>query len=249
MRLTIKSNSDQTAARIAMRAKQLPFAAAVALNRTAYKAKPAEEREMRDVFDRPTPYTLSSVFVKRATKSNLNAVISLKDVASKGTPAAVFLLPQITGGTRPMKRFEKALQSIGVLPEGYRVMPGSGATLDAYGNLSRGQIVQILSYFKAFPDAGYKPNITVDRKLSLAKGSKRKLGYIYFVGSPGARLPLGIWQRVQLAGGYAIKPVLIFVRSAKYRPTLDFIRVGELTAKSDLGDELRQALEEAMASR
>ncbi|MBI0325557.1 hypothetical protein [Burkholderia plantarii] len=39
--------------------RQLPFAASVALNKTANVAKQALVAEMRDVFDRPTPYVFT----------------------------------------------------------------------------------------------------------------------------------------------------------------------------------------------
>ena len=43
--------------------RQIPFAAAQALTRTAQDAQEREVHEIRDVFNRPTPYTLSAVFL------------------------------------------------------------------------------------------------------------------------------------------------------------------------------------------
>lgn len=43
---------------------QVPFAASKALNEAAQKVVEAEQREMRDVFDRPKPYTLNSLRVR-----------------------------------------------------------------------------------------------------------------------------------------------------------------------------------------
>ncbi len=228
--------------------KQVKFATRVALTRTGQKVKAAEEHEMRDVFRNPTPFTMSSLFLKPATATNLVAEVKIKDFAGKGTPASVFLAAQIKGGTRGQKRFERALQSIGALPSGYRVVPGAGAKMDAYGNMNRGQIVQILSYFKAFPDAanaGYAANMTDKRKASLARGTAKKQGFAYFVGRPGDRLPLGIYQRLNFARGTAIRPVMIFVSSVTYEPIFDFEYVANRVIDAEFGGEFARAYLEA----
>ncbi|KQW96964.1 hypothetical protein ASC94_09155 [Massilia sp. Root418] len=225
--------------------KQVDFATRVALTRTAQAAVPALQREMRDVFRNPTPYTLSGLRVVPATKTRLAATVMLKDDATKATPAAKYLLPQIKGGQRGQKRFERALQAVGAMPAGYRAVPGSGARLDAFGNMSRGQIVQLLAYFRAFPEAGYKANMTADSRARLARGTKRKQGYAYFVGRPGDRLPLGIYQRVGFGFGSAIKPVLLFVRSAVYTERFDFEYVVRKTVETEFAGEFARAMVEA----
>jgi hypothetical protein len=226
--------------------KQVNFATRVALTKTAQIAGMDEVKEMRDVFTSPTPFTLSSVFVRPATLQNLSAEIKLKDFAGKGTPASKFLAPQISGGQRGQKRFERALQSVGAMPAGFRAVPGSGAKLDSYGNMNRGQIVQILSFFRAFPEMGYKANMTPARRKSLARGSKSRQGIAYFVGRPGDRLPLGIWQRVQFARGTAIKPVLIFVRTVGYEQRYDFEYVVEQAVKREFPTQFAQAFDQAL---
>ena len=225
---------------------QIRFTTALALTRTAQDVKKAEEEEMADVFDRPTRYTMTSVFMRPATKANLTAEVWLKDFAAKATPAAQFLLPQIVGGSRRMKRFERALQAVGAMPPGHRVVPGSAAKLDANGNMDRGQIVQILSYFKAFPEAGYKANMTDKRKRQLANGSRTRQGFAYFVGRPGGRMPLGIWQRVRFAAGTAVRPVMIFVEDAEFEAIFDFKYVAELTMERRYRKHFDEAFAVAM---
>ncbi|UGQ45091.1 hypothetical protein [Massilia endophytica] len=225
--------------------KQQAFATRVALTRTAHLAAQAEQREMRDVFRNPTPYTLSGVAVRGATAQRLSAEVKLKDDATKATPASKFLAPQVRGGLRGQKRFERALQAVGAMPAGFRAVPGSGARLDAYGNMSRGQIVQILSYFQAFPEMGYRANTTAARREALARGTKRQQGYVYFAGSPGDRLPRGIWQRVQFARGTAVRPVVIFVRSAVYQERFDFEYVAQLTVEREFAGQFAKAWIEA----
>lgn len=215
--------------------KQLPFATSLAINRTAQKVKAKEEHEIRDVFDRPTPYIQNSVFIKPSTKTSLTAKVGIKDQAfGKGLPAIKPLQAEISGGERRLKRYEEALRSIGVLPEGYFTVPGEAANIDSFGNIARGQIVQILSYFRANRDVGSTSNSTDKTRAKLAKSTNTKRGISYFVGSPGdGKAPLGIWMKVFSNFGTAIRPILIFVKSANYEPIYDFKFVAKTTIDSE----------------
>lgn len=244
--IDVRDAVTQLTANMAGLKKQIDFASRVAVTRTAQLAAIDEQKEMRDVFRSPTPYTLNSLFVQPATKTRPSAMVKLKDEATKATPAAKFLAAQISGGQRKQKKFERALEAAGVMPVGYRAVPGSGAKVDAYGNMSRGQIVQILAFFRAFPEMGYKANMTTAGRAQMAKGTKKAAGFTYFVGRPGDRLPLGIYQRTRFAAGSAVRPVLIFVRSAVYQPTLDFEYVVEQTVKREFAGLFAKAFEEAM---
>lgn len=230
--------------------QQLPFAIAKSLTATARLVKDAEYHEMRDVFDRPTPWTLNSLFVKPATKQSQEAIVWLKDDrAGSGTPPDKYLNPEIKGGLRVPKRFEVALQRVGALPPDYVAVPGSGAKLDQYGNLSRGLIVQLLSYFRTFDAAGYAANITDKKRDRLRRGSKTKVGFEYFVGRPGdGKLPLGIWQRFNLGHGTSIRPILIFVPQALYHSIYDFAFVAQHTFEQEWPGQFAKALEEALAT-
>ncbi len=250
MAVDVRDAIRQLTAGILVEEKQVKFATRVALTRTAKRIEAAEQHEMRDSFDRPTPFTMSGLFVRPATASNLTAEVKLKDFASKSsTPAAKYLEAQIKGGTRGQKRFERALESIGALPPGYRVVPGEGAELDAYGNMNRGQIVQILAYLRAFPEAGYKANMSDKRREALQRGSRTRQGVSYFVGRPGDRLPLGVYQRVHFARGTAIRAVMIFVRNVVYQKTFDFGYVATSTIEQHFAGEFSRALAEARATQ
>lgn len=247
--LSVTSDIDKVRRQLTdVQQRQLPFAIAKGLTETAQLVKAAEVREMKDVFDRPTPYTLNSLFVRPATKQTQEAIVWLKDdrAGSGGMPDK-YLLPEIRGGVRVAKRFELALRSAGILPEDHVAVPGSGAKLDQYGNLSRGLIVQLLSYFRTFGTAGYSANITDAKKAKLARGTKTKVGFEYFVSRPGdGKLPLGIWQRFRFAQGTAIKPILIFVPGALYHSIFDFAYVAQSTFDREWPKQFGAALEEAL---
>lgn len=230
--------------------KQLPFATSLAINRTAQKVKAKEEHEIKDVFDRPTPYIQNSVFIKPSNKQTLTAEVKLKDVTVKGNPANKILDAEIGGGQRRLKRYEKALQAVGALPPGYYTVPGEAAKMDQYGNVSQGQIKQILSFFQSNRDVGYTSNSTDKTREKLRKGSNKRYGISYFVGAPGdGKSPLGIWMRIHSNFGTAIKPILIFVRHTQYEPIFDFEFVAKTTIDKEFDGEFIKAWDEAMRTR
>jgi len=238
--------------------KQLPFATAKALNKTAEDIKDAEVKQMQSSFDRPTAYTLNSLYIKYANKQNLSAMVGFKDKsqAGKGNASTNFIYPQVKGGRRHLKRFESALRNIGVLPQGMYIVPGAACPLDAYGNIPAGLIVQILSYFRAFGEQGYRANITDKRKAALAKGSKRKgtMGFKYFVsagkstwfGPHKQHLPAGIYKRTGFVSGSAIKPIMMFVSNPSYSERFPFYTTAQNVIDNKLKSNFKEAMEEAI---
>lgn len=247
IRLGISSDLDKLVSKLEnVRRDQLPFATAKAITATAQIAKQRLVEEMPKAFDRPTPYSLNSLFLRPATKASLSALIWLKDDAGKGTPAAKYLLPQIAGGQRRPKRFERALQMRGLLPPGRYALPGSAAKMDAYGNMNRGQIVQILSALGAAETrSGFLANRTAASKKR--KGGKRPE---FFVGSPGnGKLPMGVWQRFTFGHGSAIKPVLIFpTKTPHYTQRYRFQEIADLVVKTEFASQFSAAYQQAIAT-
>lgn len=220
--LDVRSNIAEVLRRVDERKKSIPVATANALNSTAFKVKDMNVVEMKRVFDRPTRFTLNSLYVYRATVANLTARVFLKE----NNPGKHYLRPEIFGGRRLPKPFEEALRTKGFLPAGMFAVPGSAAQLDAFGNMSRGQIVKILSALGAAErTAGYSANRT-QRSI---RRRRKQLGQ-YFVGKPGGRLPLGVWQSFRFASGSAVKPILIFVSEPHYKQRYNFAGVSASTA-------------------
>jgi len=227
------------------------YAMARALTKTGQDDEAALVSEMRLVFNNPTPYTLNSLYLRPARKNDLSAFIYPKDDAGKGTPAKKFLYPEIQGGDRHIKRFERALQAMNILPEGMMCVPGAGAELDQYGNVSRGQLRQILSYLGAAEmTAGYFSNMTAKKRARLEKGSKTKRGFAYFVsngrGLRASHLSMGIYKRTGFVWGTAIKPVLLFVSKVSYRSILHFFEVGMKVANERFPVNFREAMDAAL---
>lgn len=239
-----------------------------AKNDAARAAESALYRAQRAVFDRPTPYTApagpgssgGSVRVVFAGRSSADAFVFIRgpgQVPGGAIPHQSYLRAQILGGSRRLKRLEVALQRAGAMPAGAFAIPagaaagrtggGGGARMDAYGNMSRGQVVQLIAYFGGFGPGNKRANSTDRTRAKLARDRKRR-GSGPFVAVPGSGyvdtarevtrgreyfavkerrggLAPGIWERQRLGQGVAVRPVLFFVRAVRYPVRLRFADV------------------------
>ncbi len=226
--------------------KQLAHAMAKALNDTGFHVRRAMQRELKEVFDRPTGYIVSSPRVKMATPSKLEVAIEPTYMGGKGIDPQKILQAQEFGGRRADKRSERALRRIGVLPAGYisvipeKPLPGSD---DGKGNLRGAFVAQLLSYLQAQGEQGYRANMTRRRinkladktlvsSLATRKTNQVIRGVQYFVsfgklrGGPTQHLAPGIWAKSG-THGVQLSPVLMFVRDARYTPRLSMERVAD----------------------
>lgn len=249
----------------ALTGAQAARAYAKALNDTGFEIRRAMQDEMRAVFDRPTDYVLRSPRVRLAKPDRLTVTIEPAYMGGKGVDPQKILDAQTWGGRRRDKRSEVALRRVGILPNGYQTAipasayPGSD---DGRGNLKGSFLVQIISYFQAFGEQGYRANMTDKRKGAIHKGSKRAAGRRYFVSygtmRGGARmtakgegdmraqhLAAGIWA-ASGTGGAGVRPVIMFVKQGNYTPRLDMDRVAKRAdAESYLGKRIRFRIREA----
>lgn len=244
MLLTHSSNiSAVQAALTKTEREQLPFATALALTKTAQRVKAGEISVMKRNLDRPTQFTLNSLFVKPATKATQQARVWFKDFAPKGTPAGDYLQPQVQGGQRKLKRHEKALIARGLMKSTQYAVPGAGAKMDQYGNMKRQQYVQMLSQLRAFGEQGYQANATGSKRST----RKRRSG-TYFVATIDGEQ--GVWQRVSSAFGEGVRPVLLFVdRDPSYRVRFPFFKVAENIVKANYEREFKSALDYAIKTK
>lgn len=217
--------------------QRVPAGVVRAVNDVAFGVRGAWQREAARVFDRPTSFTRNAVLVAKAGSgvagaaaqfragrgaTEVEARIYIRDDAFKGTPPVKYLFPQVQGGVRAAKRFERALRAAGVLPPGMIAVPGSAAKLDAYGNLPAGTITRILSQLRASPDALQNASNSTRSRRS------RKRGGTYFgLRERRGNLLPGVYERVDFAFGSAVRPVLIFVSRASYRKRYDVFDVGQ----------------------
>lgn len=213
--------------------KQIPFASAMALTRTARLVQAEIEREMASVFDRPTKWTLNSLRLFPAKKTKLEAKVWMKDEADKSGPASRWLRPEIDGGQRPDKRSETLLRNKGVLPSGKYIMPGKKLRLDRFGNVSKGTMQKVLSGLGAQNDR-YQ-NSTGSRR---SKANSKQ----YFVLGRGQNA-IGIAERTSKRN---IKMVLAFGSRPSYSRRLDFYGIGQRVADENLEREFEAAIAYAL---
>jgi hypothetical protein len=254
--------------------RQVPFAAMKAINSIAKKVRDAERAEIAKVIDRPRPVTLRAVVVEqyasyKGGKFNLEAIVaidnlerktaseSLADAKSLGQgknaiPPSKFLIPQVFGGNRVPKRFERALQKADLMPgDKMAVFANRSNALDKHGNLPGPKIVQILSWFKAFKAEGFKSNMTDRTRKNLLSGKRKGLRYGmgYFRGGKGTDLPDGIWERHYPNGPTGktfIRPILIYVNAPAYKIRFNFFAVARRVIDQDFSKDMQAAIANAV---
>ncbi|NPU63384.1 hypothetical protein HL667_00035 [Bradyrhizobium sp. 83012] len=204
----------------ALAAEDAPMVTAYALTKTGQDIKAAEIETMKAVFDRPTRFTLNSLYLKPATKRDPVAEVYFKE-GFGSVPAWRYLGPQVEGGARMHKSFEKRLIAAGHMKAEEFAVPGQGVKLDAFGNIAGSLIMRILSQVQAAETySGVKANAT---KASL-KRKKKDVGR-YFVlrpdgsGRAARKVAAGIYWRQGLRD---MVPVILFVKAPRYQKRFPF---------------------------
>lgn len=223
-----------------------PIVTAYALTKTGQDIKDAEFSSIADVFDRPTRFTLNSLFLKTASKRDLVAEVRFKD-GFGSVPAWRYLGPQVEGGARVHKSHEKRLIRAGIMNSSEFAVPGAGVKLDSSGNISGSTIERILSQIGAAEQmAGYKANRTAK---SAAK--KKNVGR-YFLLRPGAagradrKVKPGIYFR---AGVRELVPVIMFVKAPRYKARFPFYEVAARVFNDRLLVRAREGFDRFVGSK
>ena len=192
--------------------RQVPFAAAMALTKTAKKVEQIIKLEMQKVFKNPTRYTLNAQFVKPATKRNLEAIVWLK--GSNRKRDRHYLEPHVYGGDRSNTGFENLLIKRGIMAAGYKAIPGNDMTKNSRGGLTRGTYQKVLAQLSAFQDP--MQNATGSTR---SKRNRKQLAF--FVVRSGS------FYGIMARQGRRIYPAFIFVRSTNYSKRFKFHKVSE----------------------
>jgi hypothetical protein len=234
MQFDIRSNAADVSRWLSDAEKaQVPFATVYAMTLTARDVREVEIGTMQRVFDRPTPYALYALRVQPATRASMVASVEYKEFG--GTPAKRFLNPEVHGGERSQKASERLLLP---LMRGYRYwVPGRGAELNGYGNVSGAVVRRILSQVKASSDP-------LSNASNSARSKRKRKNDAFFVPKTGSKLRAGVWQRK----GGGIKPVLIFVNRASYRKRFPFYETAGGVVADRFKVNFERALQSAMAT-
>lgn len=254
--------------------KQLRYAAALALADVGKAARADLVAEASRTFDKPTPFTLRALRSRPSSRwarpDRLVETILPEYPGGKAVDPADVLRAEVLSGARKLKRSERAFQRVGILPQGMAMVPARGLVDgpkgDGYGNVKGSFLVQLISYFQAFGEQGYRANMKDKRKRALAKfgksagGFRQIRGVQYFVSKGRGefagrgswqngqqqRLAAGIWQRSGTHGS-DVKPVFLFVRQPRYAARF---RMGDVIqrAAAELPRRFEQRLRQALAT-
>jgi hypothetical protein len=237
--ISIKSNINEVLRFTDGLIKQQRFAVASALTATATELRSELYAEQKRVFDRPTPYTQRSMFVRKATPQKLVAEVILKDrLLSKTTRSPAQILGhQYEGGKRKRKQIEEYCERAGLLSANEYLVPSEGARLDQYGNMSKGQVAQLISQLRV----GLDP-LTYASKSTRSVRNQRKAGQVFW--SRGGSLARGVWMRA----GDSVVPVLMVERNINYRQRIDVKRIGDKVFGLQFEANLRTAWARAKAT-
>lgn len=108
-------------AMIDLRAKQVPFAMALAINELAKGVAAVERKLIDQTFDTPTPFTENAYRIEVATKARPIAVVAAKDIQAQ------YLDPYVVGGDRFLGTKKGMLGPRDV-------------AVNKYGNLTKGKL-------------------------------------------------------------------------------------------------------------
>lgn len=240
---------------------QVPFAASLALNTVALQARETVRSAMPSIFKNPTPYTLNSMYVKPSTKRALVAYVGLiEDPGKGGTPAAKYLAPEITGGTRGKKFSEKQL---GNRQNGGGDISGSGSVwwvpgerkADYYGNMPGGQVNRILTalnvqsvvpgHFSTKTAKSVKRNPVMD-KIFMVTAKDHESGY--GINDRRNHLPPGVYQRTGTKRNRHVIPLLVFQKHAPvYKKRFRFHEMVRAVVTKNFKGAFRDAMRKAMS--
>ena len=171
LNIAITSDLDRAARYYGAMVKQMRFAAAGAINNTAFDARASINGATRQYLNNPVKFTQNAYRVDKANKNTLSAVVYPERLRRR------YLRFAVEGGERPQKGFEKKFLSevVGTrqIPSGAQLMPTSLVKLNASGNVSLATIRSI------------QRGLSTDN----ARGG-------FFVGTPrGGDRPPGIYRR------------------------------------------------------
>lgn len=249
--LKIEVDADNLLARqfTEIEQKNLPFATMQAVNATAFAIRQSWADVAPRVFDRPVPLTIKAAQYEKATKARPYAVVKLRDEASGGNPPAKYLLTEVEGGVRRKTGLELLLQAKGAMPAGMFAVPGQGAELDAYGNLKKGQISAVLSRLGARQDPlQNETEVSRDRRRKRAAKRGTRGGEYFALSTKRGRMLPGIYQRFATGFGSAVKSLVIFVRSTRYKPRYDIFGLAQRSWDKLMPFHFARELEKAIQS-
>lgn len=187
----------EVAAELAMLPTQARRATELALDFTAKHIQSDVQAEMLRVFDNPVDYTIRGI---KTTLTRGHNMVASVWVATPPRMDKSYLVPQVEGGSRRLKGFERGL-------DGKEFVPGSGVKLNVSGNIPVAAIKKVLAGARQNRSAFFRVN---NRRGKLWPGVYQR-----------------VKRRGRTSG---VKPIMLEGRTGHaIRPQLDFYGVAHRT--------------------
>ena len=252
--MNLRASADKLAPKLAGLIQRMPAEAAKALTFTAERVKKAEVAELRAKLDKPTPRTLSSVYLQMATPQRLEAVVWIVDELSgasksygtnefgsafqktysfNGITPDKWLIPHIRGGGRLVKGTEILLRKRGVIGPDQWLAIAANAPKNSYGNLSQGWYQKI--------NAAFRANLDQYQNRTNSRRSRRNTGGIIMVLDDAGKPDFIAWRNA--AGD--LTPLLVVTKAPKYKARVDWYGVGKRVAADVLPRKVASAIRRA----
>jgi hypothetical protein len=167
----------------------------------------------------------------------------IKDKGDR-TPPVDWLSPQEFGGERGVKKFERALQAQGSMPSGWKAVPGPAAKIDPFGNVTKGQIVQVIAQLGAKFSPGYQRVISKSAAKRAASAIAKGRAYVAILPGNRAKLTPGVYERTASSG---LRAVFFYVRATQYRKSIDLLGEARRAAPAAVQREMQRAIEQSAA--
>jgi hypothetical protein len=218
--------------------KEMARALEIAMDKTVRQAKDDITAEIPKAFNSPTPYTKNSVRHTPTRNHNFIASVELKNPYRNGAPMRDhYLAPQVDGGQRRAKGFERGIGHQLVLSN----LPSTRKLLNDYGNLPVAQVKRILAAVKN-PRSSKKELVHVKpgNTSGLIPGIYERFSTNKKIGKArrddGRKLQRGrkvgkFYSAIRARG---LRPVLLYPKQTiHYRPRLPFYKLAESSVRSN----------------
>lgn len=244
--ITRTGSGKQIAAAVrAIAQDRVPIVTAKALTFTAQRSQADIVAAMGTVFEGgATAYTRGGTRIETATPERLFARVAVKDrTSNNGTLPEDYLFPEVFGGARKVKRFERNLRYAGILGRNMHAVLGRDtprSLITPQGNLRLGEMQRILTATRSSFDK-YQNRTTSARSQRNARQAPYFVAGLprgtfiggEYVEAPGT-IQAGVYRRVGINKDRKIVPVLIFTkRQPRYRRRLDFEGIARKTAQRE----------------
>lgn len=229
---------DEVIAGLGELQSKLPSITARALTTTAQDARDQVKGWLPRLLDRPTPFTMNSLFVFPAEKTDLRAAVAFKHEMGRLPRTAIgqvtaprSMRAQVYGGQRELKASEKTLLANNITQRSRPfLIPAKGAQRDRFGNVPGSFMNRVLysGVARGSASQGYSRPLN-----GRTQGDSRTGQYFVLYLQPSLRQgAVGIFKN--MGASQPPMPVFLFSSKAGYSRRVPFEQIASAMADRQL---------------